>query len=69
MLSSSTTGLAGFVKTEPTYTATVESPDEIDPLSKVKARVVFGEEKELVAILPKIVPVLEPITLTLRPTW
>ena len=29
---------------------------------------VVDEEKEDVAILPKIVPVLDPITLTLRPT-
>ena len=47
MLSSSTTGLAGFVNTEPTYTETVVSPELIDPLSKVKVTVVFSEENEL----------------------
>lgn len=69
MLSSSTTGLAGFVKTEPTYTDTVVSPELIVPLSKVKVTVVLGDEYADVAILPKIVPVLLPTTLTLRPTW
>jgi hypothetical protein len=46
----------------------VVSPELREPLSKVKVKVVFGEEKELVAILPKIVPVALPIILTLRPT-
>ena len=45
------------------------SPELIVPLSKVKVTVVLGEEYDDVAILPKIVPVLLPTTLTLRPTW
>ena len=33
-----------------------------------KVKVVFGEEKELVAIFPKIVPVFDPTIFTRRPT-
>ena len=39
------------------------------PLSKAKVNVVLGELNAEADIFPKIVPVLEPIILTLRPTW
>ena len=38
------------------------------PLSKAKVNVVLGELNAEADIFPKIVPVLEPIILTLRPT-